>query len=142
MADYSWVRIEFASADPEIIREVEEAFGHADFDPGPETAGGVSVIEGERSYGLAEEVETLLMERDVAFSRYSDGKYEYDGDEAHWRPGMEAPRVFTRLNNGGRVFTWADAPRDGNATASDAELGAYVREHFAFVGVDEEAVNV
>lgn len=144
MADYSWVRIEFATTDPEIVRDVADEFGSEEYDNGPDDEGGYTVIEGERGYGLAMEVETLLMEKGIAYSRYSDGKYEYDGDEAHWRPGMEAPRVFTRLNNGGRVFTEADMPRDdaGNVTATDAELGALVREWFTFEGIEPEAVHV
>ena len=125
MADYSWVRIEFASTDPEIVAEVETAFGGAE---NIDTQGDTTVIEGERAYGMADEVESLLMEKGIAYSRWSDGKYEYDGDEAHWLPGMTTPRIFTRLDNGGRVFTQQDIPEG----ITDEALGALVREHFSF----------
>jgi len=135
MAEYSWVTLRFKSVDEELVGQVEDEFGHHDefF-----TEDGWTVIGGDRSFGLIEVIEEMLIEAGVEYHRYSDGKYEYDGDEAHWWPGLERPRVFQMLNNGGRVFSENEylAVKD----KSDAELAALIREHFEF-GADREEVK-
>lgn len=126
MADYSWVLVEIHSSDPEIIDGATREFGHAE---------SVSIheddrttIEGEKAYGLCDELEVFLQEQGVSYSVYADGKYEYDGEQHHWMPGMDAPRIFPSLNNGGRCLTQSELPKD----ATDEELGVFVREFFAF----------
>jgi hypothetical protein len=140
VADYSWASLTFHSQDPEVVAAVAETMGVSEGPFGQIDNAGTewSVVQGETSYGLADAAEAYLTERGIAWSRVSDGKYEYDGDEAHWAPGMEAPRAFSRLNNEGRVLTNAEVRALEDKT--DAELGAYVREHFAFSieGGDDE----
>lgn len=141
MADYSWCAITFASTDPEIVEEAEQLFN-------PEHTtelDGKTRFEGEKAYALCDDLEAFLMEKGIAFSRYSDGKYEYDGDEAHWEPGMDNVRGFAMLNNGGRVFTESDFREATEGTDSDEVLGRIVREHFMFLSPvaepDEEGVE-
>ena len=160
MADHSWVQLTFRSTDPATVQEVRDLLGWISSDVEDRAGLDWTNLGCETSYGLAEDAEAFLMERGIPFSRYSDGKYEYDGDEAHWAPGMDAPRVFTRLNNGGRCITESDVnafrqltkvPKRMDLYAriheklagsplaeafleiqEDAEIGSFVREAFAF----------
>jgi hypothetical protein len=129
MADYSWCVIRFASTDPEIVDRACDLFGHPDRVTEED---GTTVLEGEKSYGMAEDVEAFLTENGIAYSRFSDGKYDYDGDEAHWKPGMAAARVFPMLNNGGRVFSEADYRAFRDDPNGSGDLAAYVHDWFSF----------
>jgi hypothetical protein len=158
----SWCEMTFRSQDPEVVKKVSELMGVQDGPYGQIDNAGLewTIVQGETSYGLAEEAEAYLTSNEIPWSRCSDGKYDYDGDEAHWTPGMDAPRGFTRLNNGGRCLTEQDVKEFRERTAvparmetyariherlagsalvpafleiqEDAELGAFVREAFAF----------
>lgn len=134
MADYSWVTLKFKSVDEEFVQKIENEFGHHDELYDQE---GWTIIGGDQSYGTIEEIESILIGAGVEYHRYSDGKYEYDGDEAHWWPGLDGPRVYSMLNNGGRAFSEADYL--ANKAKSDEELAAYVRDYFEF-GKEREEV--
>lgn len=43
--------------------------------------------------GVFEELEELCRRLDLPYDRNSDARYEYDGELARWRPGMESPLV-------------------------------------------------
>lgn len=132
MADYSWVVLEIGTTDTETVEAVSALLGGGADEIGDAGEGWTS-LQGETSYGLAEEAEDYLSQHDIAWRRFSDGKYEYDGDEAHWAPGMPMQRTFARLNHGGRAFS--EAEYRGSITGgavTDAELGALVREYFSF----------
>lgn len=130
MADYSWVSLFAGTTDERVVNDIRDEWDYEHTTDYPEQS--ITCIEGDASYGMIEDVEALLREREIPYSRYSDGKYEYDGDEAHWHPGMESPRVFPRLNNGGRVFSEADFREFMNRGGGALELGAHIMEWFSF----------
>ena len=50
-------------------------------------------------YGEFPELEEACRELGLAYSRHSEGKYEYDPEIVEWRPGMAEPLVRHGSNN-------------------------------------------
>ena len=135
MGDVAWVTLTlwpwqdaWLNEDPELYLEFR-SHGLADRHSGspmlegamngdradyPETAEAPArvVIAGEMSGGSYELREDsnlleLLQDRGIAFCLVGDAKYEWDGDEIWWHPGMEKPFQAT-ANESGRVLTERD----------------------------------
>lgn len=75
----------------------------------PQREPGVVVLSGEMRGGSYEIRETsdlleVLRERGIAYHLTGDAKYEWDGDEEFWHPGMEEPFEAT-CGESGRFLT-------------------------------------
>lgn len=65
--------------------------------------GSVTVNDGCASWGHFDELESYLREQGIPYDRQSDAAYEYDAQEASFRPGMDDELTCRGEQNGGIV---------------------------------------
>ena len=64
----------------------------------------VRFTDDEASYGQFGDLENWLTQHGIDFDRYSDARYEYDGENAHGR-GRKRPVVMTSSQSGSDMVT-------------------------------------
>lgn len=99
--------------------------------------GPVLVLEDDQaSYGVAQFDQTdgipeLCRTLGLAYLLFDDGRYEYDGSEETWGPGMGAPRVRARLASGTIALSAHEFVALAGRAGGDVELAQLVRAYFA-----------
>jgi hypothetical protein len=149
MADNWYARCEIWPWEPEGLAEGDEkdelltvvAAYPPPFtgDPGvkndPER-GRVLVLEDDQAtYGVAQFDQTdgipeLCRALGLAYLLFDDGRYEHDGSEETWEPGMEAPRVRARLASGTIALSADEFAGLAERAGGDDELAQLVRVYF------------
>lgn len=98
--------------------EAEPTLGH--FDPVThEDSSGMIDLDGhlnlhnpDAAWGHFEELEGVLQQEGIPYDRRSNAAYEYDGEEASFRPGMEGELVAGGRQDGGGVMVEAEIVAD------------------------------
>ena len=63
--------------------------------------GSVTINDGCAAYGHFKALEAYLVEQGIPYDRQADAAYEYDAEEASFRPGMDDELVAQGQQNGG-----------------------------------------
>ena len=105
-------------------------------DTGPGPTFEIVTISGEMrggSWELREELNVLnvLRSRNIAFHLIGDAKYDWDGDETFWHPGMKQPFYASHANEGRYLSSYAYSQM--------AELCLPVEERVAMIDTFIEA---
>ena len=99
--------------------------------------GPVLVLEDDQaSYGVAQFKQTdgipeLCRALGLAYLLFDDGRYEYNGSEEAWAPGMAAPRRRARLASGTVALPVDEFARLAERSDNAEQLVQLVRAYFA-----------
>jgi hypothetical protein len=72
----------FAAKTAEELRQALDEKGH------------LKLVDAEANCGMFEELEGFLCEHDIPFDRHSDAQYQFDGENAVFRSGMQCPLIM------------------------------------------------
>lgn len=108
---------------PKLLSYIESAgvgleWGSRDFRPRNEQdildavrrseCGWLTLRDDEARGGKFEELEASLLRIRIGYNRYTEAKYEYDGEFVAYRPSMRKPASFTASQNGGILVSASD----------------------------------
>ena len=77
--------------------------------------GTISLNDPCAAYGHFDELESYLRDQCIPYDRHADARYEYDGEEASFRAGMEGELIAT-------------ATQDGIITVSASLVARYIND--------------
>ena len=101
---------------PELLKAITEAgvsleWGDCCFRPATETDllearknGQIFLCDEQARNGEFEELELTCRRLGLAYTRYSEGKYEYDPEIVDWRPGMKEPLIRRSSNSSEAIY--------------------------------------